>query len=204
MRHIESSRIIFYLKGAEVVMEKKVLENSRAFLRETCENLASTGLRTLVISQKYVRADEYQMWKAKYDLAKTEMEHREAKVQLVIEELEEGMEFLCVTGVEDKLQLDVTDTIEILRNAGVQIWMLTGDKVETATCIAISTGLKSKTQSLYYMKELKTTGDVIYRLEEYEHLKDTVLIIDGNTLHEALKISVAQYFFKVAGKVQIL
>ena len=54
------------------------------------------------------------------------------------------MEILCVTGVEDKLQVDVTDSIESLRNAGIQIWMLSGDKVETATCIAISTGQKGK------------------------------------------------------------
>ncbi len=202
MKHLESGRIIFYLKGAEVVMEKKVLENSRAYLRETCENLASTGLRTLVISQKYVTNDQYELWSKKYELAKTEMENREAKVQQIIEELEEGMEFLCVTGVEDKLQLDVTDTIEILRNAGVQIWMLTGDKVETATCIAISTGLKGKSQGLFYMKELKSSDEVRRHLEEYEQMKDTVLIIDGNTLHEALKISVANFFFKVAGKVQ--
>jgi phospholipid-translocating ATPase len=201
MKHIETGRIIFYLKGAEVVMEKKVLENSQAFLRETCENLASTGLRTLVISQKFIPNNEYEIWNRKYEIAKTEMENREAKVQQIVEELEEGMEFLCVTGVEDKLQLDVTDTIEILRHAGIQIWMLTGDKVETATCIAISTGLKSKNQNLFYMKELKSTEDVRHHLEEYEQLKDTVLIIDGNTLHEALKLSIGPYFFKVAGKV---
>jgi phospholipid-translocating ATPase len=52
------------------------------------------------------------------------------------------MELLGVTGVEDKLQLEVQNTIESLRGAGIQVWMLTGDKVETATCIAISAGLK--------------------------------------------------------------
>jgi len=48
------------------------------------------------------------------------------------------MELLGVTGVEDRLQDDVAVVIESLRNAGIQVWMLTGDKVETATCIAIS------------------------------------------------------------------
>jgi len=55
------------------------------------------------------------------------------------------MECLGVTGVEDKLQEDVAVTIEDLRKAGIQVWMLTGDKVETATCISISTDLKSAT-----------------------------------------------------------
>jgi phospholipid-translocating ATPase len=54
------------------------------------------------------------------------------------------MDFLAVTGVEDKLQENVLETIEKLRAAGLQIWMLTGDKIETAKCIAISTGLKSR------------------------------------------------------------
>ena len=54
------------------------------------------------------------------------------------------MEYLGVTGVEDKLQEDVQANIETLRSAGIQIWMLTGDKIETAKCIAISAGLKSR------------------------------------------------------------
>jgi phospholipid-translocating ATPase len=57
--------------------------------------------------------------------------------------LETDMECLGVTGVEDKLQENVAITIEGLRKAGIQVWMLTGDKIETATCISISTGLKS-------------------------------------------------------------
>ena len=52
LKNLETNRIVFYLKGAEVVMSEKVHENSSAFLNEICENLSSTGLRTLVISQK--------------------------------------------------------------------------------------------------------------------------------------------------------
>jgi len=56
------------------------------------------------------------------------------------------MELLAITGVEDKLQTDVALVIESLRSAGIQVWMLTGDKVETATCIAISAGFKDRRQ----------------------------------------------------------
>lgn len=204
LKHLESNRYIFYLKGAEVVMEKKANESSQPFIRETCENLASTGLRTLVISQKYLSEEEYQNWNRNYELAKTEMEDREKKVQKVVEELEENMEFLCVTGVEDKLQIDVADTIESLRNGGVQVWMLTGDKVETATCIAISTGLKAKSQKLFYMRELKTVSEVESHLKTFETLEDTILIIDGNVLHIALEKHMEEYFFKVAAKVNYI
>ena len=72
------------------------------------------------------------------------MTNREEKVQQVIGELENGMELLAITGVEDKLQDEVALVIESLRSAGIQVWMLTGDKVETATCIAISAGFKDR------------------------------------------------------------
>lgn len=72
------------------------------------------------------------------------MTNRDEKVQAVIGELENGMELLAITGVEDKLQDEVALVIESLRSAGIQVWMLTGDKVETATCIAISAGFKDR------------------------------------------------------------
>lgn len=74
------------------------------------------------------------------------MVNREERVSEVVHELEEGMELLAITGVEDKLQDEVALTIESLRSAGIQVWMLTGDKVETATCIAISAGFKDRRQ----------------------------------------------------------
>jgi len=65
--------------------------------------------------------------------------------------LEHDLELLGLTGVEDKLQDDVKSTLELLRNAGIKIWMLTGDKVETARCIAISTKLVARGQYIYEM-----------------------------------------------------
>ena len=198
VRHVESKRLIFYLKGAEVVMEEKVGETSRAFLREYCENLASSGLRTLVISQKFVTEEFYQDWVLRYEQANLSMENRDKKVRAVVEDLEQNMEFLCVTGVEDKLQFDVTDTIESLRNAGIQIWMLTGDKVETAKCITISTGLKSKTQKTFDIVGIKKSYDLERELRKFEILNDTVLVIDGTSLDEALKVENEELFFNIA------
>lgn len=62
------------------------------------------------------------------------------------------MDLLGITGVEDRLQDDVGPTIEALRNAGIKVWMLTGDKVETAKCIAISAQLKSITQQIFELR----------------------------------------------------
>jgi phospholipid-translocating ATPase len=74
------------------------------------------------------------------------LEDREKEVRRVISLLETNMEFLGITGVEDKLQEDVCQTLERIRNAGINVWMLTGDKIETAICIANSSGIKSPDQ----------------------------------------------------------
>ena len=76
--------------------------------------------------------------------AEAKLRNREQHILRTQNELEREMDFLGVTGVEDKLQENVELTIESLKAAGIQIWMLTGDKIETAKCIAISTGLKSR------------------------------------------------------------
>jgi phospholipid-translocating ATPase len=71
------------------------------------------------------------------------MDDREREIKKVVSMLETNMEFLGITGVEDKLQENVCQTLENIRNAGINVWMLTGDKIETAICIAISSGIKS-------------------------------------------------------------
>ena len=63
------------------------------------------------------------------------------------------MELLGITGVEDKLQEDIQECISQIRNAGINMWMITGDKVQTAVCIGISAGLKNPTQELFIIKE---------------------------------------------------
>ena len=112
---------------------------------ESCDNLANEGLRTLVIAQKLLSTDYFENWNQRYKSAQADLNNREALIRACIDELEEDMELIGVTGVEDRLQDDVALVIESLRNAGVQVWMLTGDKVETATCIAISAGFKRRT-----------------------------------------------------------
>ena len=65
------------------------------------------------------------------------------------------MNLLGVSGVEDLLQEDFRSILESIRQAGIQVWMLTGDKIETATCIGISAGIKSNTQGTFVMEALE-------------------------------------------------
>jgi magnesium-transporting ATPase (P-type) len=67
VKHVESNLHVFYLKGAEVVVEEKVRPTHRGIIKEACENLGMEGLRTLVITQKIIGAEEFAQWQKDYD-----------------------------------------------------------------------------------------------------------------------------------------
>ena len=191
--------IIFYLKGAENVMMNFVKKEYVGYIKENTENLATKGLRTLVLTQKLIPQKEFKIWFDEYSEALTSMDNRKQKLRDVISKLENNMEFLCVTGVEDLLQNEVATTIDNLRNAGIKLWMLTGDKVETATCISISTGLKAKNHKIFTLtydqiKDEENPENEINKLkeklEEYNNkimIDPHLFILDGDTLDLALK-----------------
>lgn len=97
-------------------------------------------------------------------------------------------------------------TIEGLRNAGIQVWMLTGDKVETATCISISTGLKNRTQKHFFMKELHTVQEIESKLKEVDRqILDSCLMIDGHTIGNCMKNpKLEAFYFEVACKAPVV
>ena len=197
--------IIFYLKGAENIMMNFVKKEYAGYIKENAENLATKGLRTLVLTQKLITNEEFEKWNLEYKEALTSMNNRKEKISNVVSKLENNLDFLCVTGVEDLLQDEVATTIDNLRNAGMKIWMLTGDKVETATCISISAGLKSKNYKIFTIKyDDLTHENQLCSLNELQNLfKDFstrnniephIFIIDGDTLDLALKHCESSFF----------
>lgn len=148
VRDTSSGEILFLQKGADVVMTKIVLRND--WLEEETANMAREGLRTLVMARKRLSAQMYAEFKERYHEASIKLEARNEAMSIVVQDyLEKDLELLGLTGVEDKLQDEVKSTLEILRNAGIKIWMLTGDKIETARCIAISTKLVARNQYIH-------------------------------------------------------
>lgn len=96
-------------------------------MEEETGNMAREGLRTLVYGYRDLTNAEYEEFATKYHEAECSMENRDANKQKVIETmLEKNLHSLCVTGVEDKLQEDVRQTLELLQQAGIKVWMLTG------------------------------------------------------------------------------
>ena len=207
LRNRNHGHIIFYMKGAESVIEKFVKPEYKSYIKENSENLAMIGLRTLVLCQKIIPYQYYEEWNKEYNEALLLMENRKERISECISKLECDMDFLCVTGVEDLLQDDVNLTLESMRNAGIKTWMLTGDKVETATCIAISTGLKAKEHKIFTIRYDQFSHssidedivDLDKKLDEVDDFERDphILIIDGDSLDLALKYS-EEHFFKVS------
>lgn len=123
----------------------------------------------------------------RYNVARMSVSDRASRVVAVVESLEREMELLCVTGVEDRLQDRVRPTLELLRNAGIKIWMLTGDKLETATCIAKSSCLVSRTQGLHVFKSVVTRTDAHLELNTFRKKQDCALVISGDSLEVCLQ-----------------
>ena len=110
---------------------------------------------------------------------KTLLSRDHLQIQAAVETLETELELLCLTGVEDKLQDDVRQTLERMRNAGVRIWMLTGDKMETATCIAKSSRLVSQLQTIHAFTKVTRKIEAKRELSKYSSKEGAALIIEG-------------------------
>ncbi|KAJ7072433.1 hypothetical protein C8F01DRAFT_1103988, partial [Mycena amicta] len=187
VRDAQSGEITFLQKGADVVMTRIVQRND--WLEEETANMAREGLRTLVMARKRLSSQLYSEFQEKFHAASIRLEGRnEAMAGVVADCLEHDLELLGLTGVEDKLQDDVKSTLELLRNAGVKIWMLTGDKIETARCIAISTKLVARNQYIHEVAKLKTSDEVRNQLEFLQSKHDCCLVIDGESLQLCLDL----------------
>ncbi|RKP10075.1 phospholipid-translocating P-type ATPase [Thamnocephalis sphaerospora] len=185
VREMATGELIFFEKGADAVMARIVQYND--WLDEECGNMAREGLRTLVVARKRMSEEEYQAFAERHNAAKVSLHDRAGAIRSVIEnELERDLELLGLTGVEDRLQDDVKSTLELLRNAGLKIWMLTGDKIETATCIAISSRLVSRNQAIHQISRVRSVHEIQEELEAVRNKRDCCMVIDGESLQLCL------------------
>ncbi|KAH8586138.1 P-type ATPase-like protein [Bisporella sp. PMI_857] len=176
-----TGEIWFYQKGADTVMTSIVAAND--WLDEETANMAREGLRTLVVGRKRLSVQHYQDFRSSYQEASVSINNRDSSIATVVSEyLERDLELLGVTGVEDKLQKDVKASLELLRNAGIKIWMLTGDKVETARCVAVSAKLVARGQYIHTVAKLKRKDLAQDHLDLLRSKTDACLLIDGESL----------------------
>ncbi|KAF4356833.1 putative phospholipid-transporting ATPase 9 [Cannabis sativa] len=141
----EEGKIILFCKGADSVMFERLASNGRKFEELTMEHVkeyAEEGLRTLILAYRDLDEQEYRHLEEKFLMAKSSVSaDREALMDEVAEEFERDLILLGATAVEDKLQNGVPECIDKLAQAGIKIWVLTGDKMETAINIGFACSL---------------------------------------------------------------
>ncbi len=136
-------KIVVYCKGAdnkmlEVMGRTRITAEEVATLNDHLGAFARVGLRTLVMGRRELTQEEYETWANEYDAARTAVEGRDEKLSACASSIEDDLELIGASAIEDKLQDGVPDAIKQLRASGVSVWVLTGDKAETAKNIGKS------------------------------------------------------------------
>jgi phospholipid-transporting ATPase len=162
-------RIKLYTKGADTVIYERLAPNQAfneptlAHLEVSCEvricthvqDYATEGLRTLCLAYREVPEEEYRNWAAMYDNAASQLSGRSDALDKTAEIIEQNLHLLGATAIEDKLQEGVPDAIHTLQQAGIKIWVLTGDRQETAINIGLSCRLISESMNLVGFTEMQ-------------------------------------------------
>uniref|UniRef100_A0A8C3TWT7 Phospholipid-transporting ATPase n=1 Tax=Catharus ustulatus TaxID=91951 RepID=A0A8C3TWT7_CATUS len=202
-----SGKLRLYCKGADTVIYDRLAETSKykEITLKHLEQFATEGLRTLCFAVAEISESDYQEWLDVYHRASTAIQNRVLKLEESYELIEKNLQLLGATAIEDKLQDKVPETIETLMKADIKIWILTGDKQETAINIGHSCKLLRKNMGLIVINEgsldgtretlshhCSTLGDALRKENDF------ALIIDGKSLKYALTFGVRQYFLDLA------
>ncbi|XP_011442077.1 phospholipid-transporting ATPase VD isoform X3 [Magallana gigas] len=224
-RNPNNKELVMFTKGADTavlgVLHRKFKEDKdlHRMVKETEKhilNYAMQGLRTLCMAKKVLTRVEYEEWKVRFNEASAAMEDREEKILQVSCEIEKDLDLLGATGIEDKLQEGVPETIDKLRKAGIKVWVLTGDKQETAIQVAYSSKLIGQKDQVLIINanDLTCTKDLLeHHLQQIERdtsgptessplgrKQEYTLVIDGRTLAYALADKLEDTFLKLAQK----
>ncbi|OQN99593.1 hypothetical protein B0A48_14735 [Cryoendolithus antarcticus] len=175
--------IVFYQKGADTVMSPLLAAND--YIDEEVGNMAREGLRTLVIGRKALSPTAYEAFTSALHTASLSLTARDKAISRVLStHLESALHPLGLTAIEDLLQPLIKPSLETLRNAGLKIWMLTGDKPETARSIALSARLVSaRSQTIHPILALCSPSLCLPALQPLlASPSTTALLIDGASL----------------------
>uniref|UniRef100_A0A182JP59 Phospholipid-transporting ATPase n=1 Tax=Anopheles christyi TaxID=43041 RepID=A0A182JP59_9DIPT len=178
-----NNSIILYCKGADSVIYDRLGPNQHDLKARTQEHLnkfAGEGLRTLVLAERRLTKEFYESWLVRQREAALSLDGREDKLGAIYEEIECDMQLVGVTAIEDKLQDGVPQTIANLQLAGIKIWVLTGDKQETAINIGYSCQLLTDDMVDVFVIDGITKSEVEQQLRKY---MDSLRIV--NTYHPA-------------------
>ncbi|CAA2991562.1 probable phospholipid-transporting ATPase 5 [Olea europaea subsp. europaea] len=215
----EDGDIFLFCKGADDVIFERLADNGRTYQQATTlhlSNYAEDGLRTMVFAYKRVGLSEYEDWNSIFTKAKaTISSEREELLENASEMIEKDFLLLGAVAVEDKLQKGVPECIDKLAQAGLKIWLLTGDKKETAinigyACSLLRLDMKQLHLKLSTKAESNQVKDVkeeiLLQIESYNQMiiqedkKDSpfALVVDGQALQISLGSNLKHLFFSLA------
>ncbi|KAG7320779.1 hypothetical protein KOW79_015194 [Hemibagrus wyckioides] len=145
-------RIRLYCKGADTVIYQRLSPSTlhRDTTETALEIFANETLRTLCLCYKDITEEEFESWARKHKEASVAMTDREQALDTVYELIETNLMLIGATAIEDKLQDGVPETIANLARAEIKIWVLTGDKKETAENIGYSCELLTDDMTIHY------------------------------------------------------
>uniref|UniRef100_A0A672NDC0 Phospholipid-transporting ATPase n=1 Tax=Sinocyclocheilus grahami TaxID=75366 RepID=A0A672NDC0_SINGR len=202
-----TGKLRLYCKGADNVIFERLNEASQYndLTVAHLEQFATEGLRTLCFAYVDLEEGAYQEWLKEYNRVSTVLKDRAQKLEECYEVIEKNLLLLGATAIEDRLQAGVPETIATLMRADIKIWVLTGDKQETAINIGYSCRLVSHGMSLIIVNEDSLDATRATLTAHCSSLGDSLrkenelaLIIDGQTLKYALSFEVRQAFLDLA------
>nr|CAG8470519.1 11811_t:CDS:10 [Entrophospora candida] len=160
------SEILLFCKGADNVIFELLAPGQDDLIEKTSNDI-----------DVFSNCDEshYQTWSQKYNEASTSLENRSQKIDQISEEIEKDLTLLGATAIEDKLQEGVPECITSLREAGIKVWVLTGDKLETAINIGFAAQLLTKEMRLWIIRGSKKDSVM-------KQLDDVVASLLGNNI----------------------
>ncbi|OBA19315.1 phospholipid-translocating P-type ATPase [Metschnikowia bicuspidata var. bicuspidata NRRL YB-4993] len=176
-----------------LIPSDKILVNEEYVIEKTLEHIedfSTEGLRTLLYSFRWISMAEYNEWAREYHEAKSALHDRTYKVEKTGAKIETNLQLLGATAIEDKLQEGVSDAIEKLRRAGIKMWMLTGDKRETAINIGHSCRLIKDYSTVIVLtideglqKLTQRIGTACNEIKS-GRIAHSVVVIDGESLSQ--------------------
>ncbi|CAG9332358.1 unnamed protein product [Blepharisma stoltei] len=197
-------------KGADSILLPRILQSP--VIESTWKHLedyANDGLRTLLISSRTLGEEEYHEWNFKFQEAMRDVLNREKRVFEVGELIESKLTLLGATAIEDKLQDKVPEAIQCLRESGIKVWVLTGDKMETAINIGFSCSLLSSEMariviSAIHTEDVKDEINKAILLVKAHSSTEFALVITGEALLKAMRKEFVPDLLLIVEKCQVV
>ncbi|VDM14107.1 unnamed protein product [Wuchereria bancrofti] len=162
--------LVLYCKGADTIILDRISHNTAPLLKSATiqhlDKFAADGFRTLCLAYKKISTDVFNKWHEQQKEAAVALTNRQEQLDRIYDELEQEMILLGATAIEDKLQDGVSDTIAELARANIKIWILTGDKQETAINIGYSCNLLTENLREVFVIDGETEREVEVQLKD--------------------------------------